>query len=135
MTADLLSGCVDRTRTSLPGTGARRPWWGWRDIEFRAPLDPVRRRPYGVARLIYQSLAQSHDRRDSGMVVQVDGALQAPAVPDQVLNRSLADTDPAVFDAISAELTRQQTTLEMIASENFAPVRSEEHTSELQSRQ
>jgi glycine hydroxymethyltransferase len=56
------------------------------------------------------------------MVVQVDGALQAPAISDRVLNRSLADTDPAVFDAISAELTRQQTTLEMIASENFAPV-------------
>jgi glycine hydroxymethyltransferase len=56
------------------------------------------------------------------MVVQVDGALQAPAISDRVLNRSLEDTDPAVFDAISAELTRQQTTLEMIASENFAPV-------------
>src|SRR3712207_1668359 len=135
MAVDLLSGCADRTRRALPGTGARRPWRGWRENGFPAPLDPVRRRPYGVARLIYQSLAQSHDRRDSGMVVQVDGALQAPAVPDQVLNRSLADTDPAVFDAISAELTRQQTTLEMIASENFAPVRSEEHTSELQSRQ
>src|SRR3954462_14428627 len=63
-----------------------------------------------------------HDRRDCGMVVQVDGAPQASAVSGRVLNRSLADTDPAVFDAISAELTRQQTTLEMIASENFAPV-------------
>ena len=40
------------------------------------------------------------------------------ATPD--LNRSLADTDPAVFEAIAAELSRQQTTLEMIASENFA---------------
>ena len=56
------------------------------------------------------------------MVVQVEEALPAAAVPDPVLNRSLADTDPEVHDAISAELTRQQTTLEMIASENFAPV-------------
>jgi glycine hydroxymethyltransferase len=56
------------------------------------------------------------------MVVQVDGALQAPTVPDRVLDRSLADTDPEVAGAIAAELTRQQTTLEMIASENFAPV-------------
>src|SRR5919206_2276633 len=56
------------------------------------------------------------------MVVQVEGAPPAPAGADRVLNRSLADTDPDVFDAISAELTRQQTTLEMIASENFAPV-------------
>src|SRR4051794_9005912 len=56
------------------------------------------------------------------MVVQVEGAPPAPARADRVLNRSLADTDPDVFEAISAELTRQQTTLEMIASENFAPV-------------
>ncbi|MEV6444054.1 serine hydroxymethyltransferase [Amycolatopsis sp. NPDC051716] len=39
-----------------------------------------------------------------------------------MLNRSLADYDPAVAEAIGAELRRQQTTLEMIASENFAPV-------------
>ncbi len=39
-----------------------------------------------------------------------------------VLNRSLADTDPEVAAAIDAELHRQQSTLEMIASENFAPV-------------
>ena len=56
------------------------------------------------------------------MVVQVEEALPAAAVPDRTLNRSLADTDPEVHAAISAELTRQQTTLEMIASENFAPV-------------
>src|SRR4051794_41921905 len=56
------------------------------------------------------------------MVVQLDGALPAVAVSDRVLDRSLADTDPEVFAAISAELTRQQSTLEMIASENFAPV-------------
>ncbi len=39
----------------------------------------------------------------------------------EVLTRSLAETDPEVQAAISAELRRQQETLEMIASENFAP--------------
>ena len=53
------------------------------------------------------------------MVVQLD---ETPVASDRVLNQSLADTDPAVFEAITAELSRQQTTLEMIASENFAPV-------------
>ena len=56
------------------------------------------------------------------MVAQLEGALPASVVLDRVLDRSLADTDPEVSQAISAELTRQQTTLEMIASENFAPV-------------
>ena len=37
------------------------------------------------------------------MVVQLEGALQAPAVPDRVLDRSLRDTDLEVFEAISAE--------------------------------
>src|SRR4051795_2669121 len=37
-------------------------------------------------------------------------------------NASLADVDPEVAAAIAAELHRQQSTLEMIASENFAPV-------------
>jgi glycine hydroxymethyltransferase len=56
------------------------------------------------------------------MVAQLHATRQAPAVPDPTLDRSLAETDPEVFGAISAELTRQQTTLEMIASENSAPV-------------
>ncbi|NUP74131.1 MAG: serine hydroxymethyltransferase [Sinomonas sp.] len=38
-----------------------------------------------------------------------------------VLTRSLAETDPEVQAAIAEELKRQQGTLEMIASENFAP--------------
>jgi glycine hydroxymethyltransferase len=42
-------------------------------------------------------------------------------VPD-VLTRSLADIDPEVQSAVAAELRRQQETLEMIASENFAPI-------------
>ena len=35
--------------------------------------------------------------------------------------RPLADVDPEVAEAIQAELHRQQSTLEMIASENFVP--------------
>ncbi|WP_347877003.1 serine hydroxymethyltransferase [Micromonospora sp. KC606] len=38
-----------------------------------------------------------------------------------VLDRSLADLDPEIAARIDRELVRQQTTLEMIASENFAP--------------
>ncbi|PWJ54106.1 glycine hydroxymethyltransferase [Quadrisphaera granulorum] len=38
------------------------------------------------------------------------------------LDRSLGQIDPEVAAAIDAELVRQQSTLEMIASENFAPV-------------
>jgi glycine hydroxymethyltransferase len=41
-------------------------------------------------------------------------------VPD-ILDLELGELDPAVHAAISAELHRQQSTLEMIASENFAP--------------
>lgn len=36
-------------------------------------------------------------------------------------NGSLAEVDPQVHEAIAAELHRQESTLEMIASENFAP--------------
>ncbi|MFD7904127.1 serine hydroxymethyltransferase [Kitasatospora sp. NPDC059722] len=39
-----------------------------------------------------------------------------------VLNESLHSLDPEIAAAVDAELHRQQTTLEMIASENFAPV-------------
>ncbi|AVV44670.1 serine hydroxymethyltransferase [Streptomyces sp. ID05-04B] len=39
-----------------------------------------------------------------------------------LLNQSLHDLDPEVAAAVDAELDRQQSTLEMIASENFAPV-------------
>ncbi len=38
-----------------------------------------------------------------------------------VLDRTLADFDPEVAEQIDRELVRQQSTLEMIASENFAP--------------
>jgi glycine hydroxymethyltransferase len=39
-----------------------------------------------------------------------------------VLDRTLADFDPEVAEQIERELARQQSTLEMIASENFAPL-------------
>ena len=39
-------------------------------------------------------------------------------------NQHLADFDPEIARLLDAELSRQQTTLEMIASENFAPVAS-----------
>ena len=38
------------------------------------------------------------------------------------LDAPLAEADPEVYAAVTAELRRQQQTLEMIASENFAPV-------------
>ncbi|GHF19389.1 serine hydroxymethyltransferase [Amycolatopsis deserti] len=42
--------------------------------------------------------------------------------PQRVLGRSLLQTDPEVHAAIGRELGRQRDTLEMIASENFAPL-------------
>ncbi len=42
-------------------------------------------------------------------------------LPDALHEQPLADFDPEVARAIDAELHRQQSTLEMIASENFAP--------------
>ena len=52
------------------------------------------------------------------MAVQAEARRSA----DPVLSGSLAETDPEVHAAISAELARQESTLEMIASENFAPL-------------
>jgi glycine hydroxymethyltransferase len=40
----------------------------------------------------------------------------------RTLNRSLAEVDPEIHAAVGAELWRQENTLEMIASENFAPL-------------
>ena len=39
-----------------------------------------------------------------------------------VLNTPLHELEPETAAAVDAELLRQQTTLEMIASENFAPL-------------
>jgi len=42
-------------------------------------------------------------------------------VPDDLMNRPLAEVDPEIAAVLDAELERQQRTLEMIASENFVP--------------
>jgi len=43
-------------------------------------------------------------------------------LPSDFFSRPLADVDPAVADALTGEIERQQQTLEMIASENFVPL-------------
>jgi glycine hydroxymethyltransferase len=43
-------------------------------------------------------------------------------LPSDFFNRPLADVDPEIAEVVALELDRQQRTLEMIASENFAPV-------------
>src|ERR687892_143783 len=52
----------------------------------------------------------------------LDTQVAGPTTPRENLDSALADVDPEVHDAISAELARQETTLEMIASENVAPL-------------
>jgi glycine hydroxymethyltransferase len=47
---------------------------------------------------------------------------QLTSTPLAVLDTDLAELDPEISAAIAGELARQQDTLEMIASENFAPV-------------
>ena len=42
-------------------------------------------------------------------------------LPADYFNRPLAEVDPEIADVLARELDRQQRTLEMIASENFAP--------------
>jgi glycine hydroxymethyltransferase len=42
-------------------------------------------------------------------------------LPPDFFNRPLAEVDPEIADVLALELERQQRTLEMIASENFAP--------------
>jgi glycine hydroxymethyltransferase len=42
-------------------------------------------------------------------------------LPSDYFNRPLADVDPEIAEVLALELERQQRTLEMIASENFAP--------------
>ncbi len=43
-------------------------------------------------------------------------------LPADFFNRPLAEVDPEIADVLARELERQQRTLEMIASENFAPM-------------
>lgn len=54
------------------------------------------------------------------MTIDTAGSTEVAAAND-MLSHSLAALDPEVHHAIGAELLRQQSTLEMIASENFAP--------------
>jgi len=42
-------------------------------------------------------------------------------LPSDFFNRPVAEVDPEIAEVLQAELVRQQTTLEMIASENFVP--------------
>src|SRR6478609_8113534 len=55
------------------------------------------------------------------MTFDTAGLATAPAA-NPILSETLADLDPDVYRAIADELRRQQNTLEMIASENFAPL-------------
>ena len=43
-------------------------------------------------------------------------------LPSDFFNRPVADVDPEIAEVLALELSRQQRTLEMIASENFVPV-------------
>ena len=43
-------------------------------------------------------------------------------LPADFFNRPLAEVDPEIAEVLASELDRQQRTLEMIASENFAPL-------------
>ncbi len=43
-------------------------------------------------------------------------------LPPDFFNRPVSEVDPEIAEVLSLELARQQGTLEMIASENFAPV-------------
>jgi len=47
--------------------------------------------------------------------------MTAADLPADYFNRPLAEVDPEIADVLARELDRQQRTLEMIASENFAP--------------
>src|SRR3954447_24397333 len=44
-----------------------------------------------------------------------------PDLPNDFFERPLAEVDPEIAEALDKELVRQQSTLEMIASENFVP--------------
>jgi glycine hydroxymethyltransferase len=47
--------------------------------------------------------------------------VSAADLPPDFFNRPLAEVDPEIAEVLALELDRQQRTLEMIASENFAP--------------
>src|SRR6478752_4316597 len=47
--------------------------------------------------------------------------MTAADLPSDFFSRHVADVDPEIADLLESELRRQETTLEMIASENFVP--------------
>src|SRR5438046_8313685 len=47
--------------------------------------------------------------------------MSAADLPADYFSRHVADVDPEIADLLESELRRQETTLEMIASENFVP--------------
>ena len=55
------------------------------------------------------------------MTQPFSGTATVLAAANPTLGIRLADADPQVYRAITAEWNRQESTLEMIASENFAP--------------
>jgi glycine hydroxymethyltransferase len=63
-----------------------------------------------------------HGTRLTALVRGTPVPVKVVALPMSILDSPLADIDAEVAEAIAAELRRQQSTLEMIASENFAPV-------------
>src|SRR5918999_1805659 len=52
----------------------------------------------------------------------LDTQVAGPTALPESLNSGLADVDPEIHEAMRAELARQETTLEMIASDNVAPL-------------
>ncbi|HET6868239.1 MAG TPA: serine hydroxymethyltransferase [Solirubrobacteraceae bacterium] len=69
------------------------------------------------------STATMRNHSDVGSQATRNGtAVRAvPLAPGDVLNAPLEELDPAIAAVLADELARQQQTLEMIASENFAP--------------
>jgi glycine hydroxymethyltransferase len=52
----------------------------------------------------------------------VVSSLAVSELPPDFFNLPLAEVDPEIAEALAGELSRQQSTLEMIASENFVPL-------------
>jgi glycine hydroxymethyltransferase len=55
------------------------------------------------------------------MTTTVPAPTVAPDLPADFFHRPVGEVDPEIAEALAAELGRQRTTLEMIASENFVP--------------
>jgi glycine hydroxymethyltransferase len=60
-------------------------------------------------------------RRGRGRAL-ISSAQMSIELPPDFFNRPVSEVDPEIADVLTLELDRQQRTLEMIASENFAPL-------------